>query len=83
MDVWSSSMTQVGVQGLIFITVSILCIAISGWALQSFKFDLFVKQPKGPQAKALHIILSIVIGYQLAGFIMDYIEWSSALKWMM
>ncbi len=82
MDVWSSNADVLGVNGLVHIVVSIICIGISWWALQVFKFDLFVKSPKGPQAKALQIILSIVLGYECASFIMDYAEWSALLKWM-
>jgi len=75
-------MSSMGINGLIFIIVTIACIGISWWALQAFKFDLFVNRPKGAQAKGLQIILSVVIGYQLARFILDYAQWSSLLRWM-
>lgn len=83
MEVWSSQGAYIGVNGLIYITVAIICIGTSWWALQVFKFDLFIKDPKGVQARALQIILSVVIGYQLAKFILDYAQWSSLLKWML
>lgn len=68
--------------GLLNICVTLGCIGISWWALQQFRFDLFVKQPKSAQAKALQVIVSIVLGYLLARFVIDYLSWSTVLKGM-
>lgn len=65
---------------LLAITISIFCIAITWWSLQALKFDKLMNRPKGSQAKALQIILSVVIGYQLAKFLIDYLSWSTNLK---
>lgn len=65
---------------ILSIFISIICIGLSWWALQSFRFDMFTYHPKSPQAKALQIILSIVIGYTLAKFFIDYLGWSFQLK---
>lgn len=65
---------------LLAITISIVCIATTWWALQVVRFDIFTHKPKSSQAKALQIILSIVIGYQLAKFFIDYLSWSTNLK---
>jgi len=65
---------------LLAITISIICIAATWWALQIVRFDLFTFKPKSAQAKALQIILSVVIGYQLAKFFIDYLSWSTNLK---
>jgi len=35
------------------------------------------------QAKLLMIMLSIVIGYSVAKFIIDYMAWSMLLKWLL
>ncbi len=72
--------SYLGYTGLIGILISITCIAITWWALQIFRFDLFTYNPKSPQAKALQIILSIIIGYQLAQFLIDYLGWSMNIK---
>ena len=65
---------------VIGITLSILSIGITWWALQILRFDIFTHSPKSPQAKTLQIILSIVIGYQLAKFFIEYLGWSMNLK---
>jgi uncharacterized integral membrane protein (TIGR02327 family) len=57
-----------------------MSIAVSWWALQSFRFDMLLKNPKGAQAKALQILLSIALGYQIAQFLIDYSHWSALLK---
>ncbi len=62
-----------GVTGLLTILVSIVCIGLSWWALQAFRFDLFVKKADSAQAKLLQILLSIFIGAGVARFFMDYL----------
>lgn len=62
------------------ILLALACIALSWWALQQFRFDLFVRQPRSGQAKMLQILVSIVLGYQLTRFILDYFGWSGLLK---
>lgn len=71
-----------GMTGLVSITVVLLCIGLSWWALQQFRFDLFVKQPRSAPAKMLQVLLSIALGYQIARFVLDYYNWSTLLKGM-
>jgi uncharacterized integral membrane protein (TIGR02327 family) len=65
---------------VINILISIVFIAVSWWALQAFRFDLFVVRADSAQAKLLQILLSIFIGYGVARFFMDYLGWSLMLK---
>lgn len=65
---------------VINILISIVFIALSWWALQAFRFDLFVVKPDSAQAKLLQILLAIFIGYGVARFFMDYLGWSLMLK---
>lgn len=62
--------------GLLGIGVIIVCIALAWWALQIFRFDLFTHNPNSPQARTLQIILAIVLGYLLASFFLDFLNWS-------
>ncbi len=71
---------SVGVSGLIQITVTLVCMTAAWWALQSVRFDLWLKSVRSPQAIMLQIILAIVLGYQLARFLYDYANWSSMLR---
>ncbi|MGD8190332.1 DUF1146 family protein [Brevibacillus ginsengisoli] len=73
-------MNSFAVSAVTNIIVSILCIGFSWWALQAFRFDLFVKHPESGQSKLLHIILSIFIGHGVASFFMEYLGWSMMLK---
>jgi len=62
------------------ILLTIISIGFSWWALQAIRFDIFTHHPSSAQTKILQIILSIVIGYQLAQFFLDYLGWSYNLK---
>lgn len=66
-------MTDLGLNALMSILISLACIAVSWWALQAFRFDVFLAKPGSPQAKMLHILLSIFIGHGVAKFLMEYL----------
>ena len=51
---------SLGLVGLINIVMTLAGIGFSWWILMNVRLDVFMKQPKGPQAKALMIVLSIV-----------------------
>lgn len=70
---------SMAVNGLIYIIIVLVCIAVAWWALQQFKLDLFVKNPRSMQSKVLQIFLSLALGYQVARFIIDYFNWSAML----
>ena len=81
-DVMDSAVKSAGYSGIFNIVITVLCIWGAWWALQNFRFDLFVKQPKSPQAKVLMIMLSVGIGYSVASFIIEYLSWSITIKWL-
>ncbi|MEX1028563.1 MAG: DUF1146 family protein [Paenibacillaceae bacterium] len=66
--------------GIFNIILTVICIWVAWWTLQGFRFDIFMRRPGGPQAKVLQIMLSIMIGYLVSSFIIDYLEWSLLLK---
>lgn len=68
------------ISGIIYILIVLICIALSWWGLQQFRFDLFVKNPRSIQSKLLQIFLSLALGYQVARFIIDYFNWSAMIK---
>lgn len=67
------------ISGVVNIVITILCIWAAWWAMQSFRFDVFLRDPKGSKAKMLMILLSIVLGHGVARFIIDYLQWSLLL----
>jgi len=64
---------------LITIVISILCIGLSWWALQAFRFDMFMKKVDSAQTKLLQILLSIFIGHGVAQFFLEYLSSSLLL----
>lgn len=56
-------------------------IAISWWALQQVRFEIFLRQPTSPQAKLLHILVSIALGYMITRFFVDYLNISLQLAY--
>lgn len=74
--------STIGTSGLISMIVSLLCVVISWWALQNLKLDLVIRYPKSPQGRLLHLLLAIVLGHFVAGFILDYLNWSSQIRYM-
>ncbi|MFM1651220.1 DUF1146 family protein [Brevibacillus sp. B_LB10_24] len=69
-----------GLSALLTIFISLVCIALSWWALQAFRLDLFVKKPDSAQVKLLQILLSIFLGHGVARFFLDYLSSSLLLQ---
>lgn len=74
--------SAIGTSGLISMIVSLLCVAISWWALQNLKLDLVIRYPKSPQGRLLHLLLAIVLGHFVAGFLLDYLGWTAQIRHM-
>lgn len=64
------------IYGFISIILTIVFIGLSWWSLQSLRFDKILKNPNGARAKLLQIFLSIVVGYEISRFFLDYLGWS-------
>ncbi len=71
-----------GSSSLVSMIVSLLCVVLSWWALQNLKLDLFIRYPKSPQGRLLHLLLAIVLGHFVAGFFLDYLSWSGMLRYL-
>ncbi len=78
----NSDYSSIGFTHLTSIILTLACIAVVWWLLQSVRFDLFMKNPSAFQIRGLQVVLSIVLGYALGKFFMDYAYWSSMLKWI-
>lgn len=82
MDVAEQVKNSLAMSGLVNITIVLIAIFLSWWSLQQFRFDLFLKSPKSVPAKMLQVLLSIVLGYEVARFVIDYFNWSQLLQGM-
>ncbi|WP_342553073.1 DUF1146 family protein [Paenibacillus sp. FSL R7-0652] len=65
---------------LISIVVSLICIAITWWSLQHLKLELVIRQPKSAQGRLLHLLIAIILGHAVAGFVIDYLSWTQMLR---
>ncbi|MBP1992609.1 DUF1146 family protein [Paenibacillus eucommiae] len=65
---------------IINIAIYLLCIALSWWALQEFRFDVLLKRPKSAPAIMLQILLSIALGHLVASFFIQYLNFSVGLN---
>ncbi|WP_179088044.1 DUF1146 family protein [Paenibacillus sp. FSL R7-0273] len=72
--------SAIGTSGLVSMIVSLLCVVLSWWALQNLKLDLIIRYPKSPQGRLLHLLLAIVLGHFVAGFLLDYLGWSGQIR---
>ncbi|NEU30395.1 DUF1146 domain-containing protein [bacterium LRH843] len=72
----------IGQQAAIHIVISVFFLAITWWALQSFRFDLFVKQKDSPKAKVLMILVTIAIAQLVSQFFLGYLDSSLLLKYL-
>ena len=71
-----------GQQALVYIFVHILFLVVTWWALQAFKFDLFVKNINSARAKTLMILMTIAISHLVSSFFLEYLNSSTMLKYL-
>lgn len=69
-----------GLTGMMYIIVALVCITLAWMGLQQLRLEVFLKNPKGPYAKVLLIFASIALGYEVASFLIAYVEWTGMLK---
>lgn len=68
-----------GVQAVLYLFVHLISLVVTWWAIQSFKFDLFIKNPQGARAKVLQIFITIAISSLVADFFLNYLNSSLRL----
>ncbi|GAB2721390.1 DUF1146 family protein [Paenibacillus thermoaerophilus] len=71
---------QASVAGLVQIIFILAGIVAAWFALQQVRWDVFLKRPNHPLSKLLLILLSIVIGYNAARFLIDYMALTTVLR---
>ena len=66
-------MAGFGAYAATYLTIHIVTLIVTWWAIQTVKFDLFFKNPSGPRAKVLMILLTIAISYLVGEFFVNYL----------
>jgi len=72
-----------GSQAIAYMVVILASIMLTWWAMQAFRFDVFLREPRSFRARVLQLIVAVVIGYNLARFLMDYTHVASLLRWVL
>ncbi|QKS72746.1 DUF1146 domain-containing protein [Paenalkalicoccus suaedae] len=71
---------SIGQQSLFNILISLMVVTVVWWCVQSFRFDLFVKDPDGIKAKGLMIIFTIALSHLVTSFLLNYLNWSTMIS---
>ncbi|WP_281883116.1 DUF1146 family protein [Paenibacillus sp. YYML68] len=82
MDYVDQLNASLGLKGILNILLVLMFIGLSWWVLQELKLEQLFKRPRGMRAKLLHIMLSVVLGYEITRFVIDYLAWSQWLSGM-
>lgn len=73
---------QLGIQAILYLIVNLFFLALTWWALQSFRFDVFLKNPNSARAKVLMLILTLAIGSTVGNFFFNYLYQSLRLPYL-
>lgn len=66
--------------GLFSILVVLLSILFVWILLSEVKWETLLKNPHSPKARLLQIVISVVLGYLFANFILQYFNFSTMLQ---
>ncbi|MEK4253468.1 MULTISPECIES: DUF1146 family protein [Ureibacillus] len=72
----------IGIQAAIGLISHILFICIAFYALQSIRLDVVFKKGKTFQIQLMYILLSIVLGYSVSKFVLDFTGLSKQLPFI-
>lgn len=73
---------QTGSQAIAYMVVLLASILLTWWALQAFRFDIFLREPRSFKARVFQLIIAVVIGYNLARFLLEYAHFTTLIRWM-
>lgn len=71
-----------GQQALVYLLVNIMFLVIIWWGLQAFRFDVFIKDAKGPRGIVLKIVITIALTHLVSSFFLDYLNMSRMLRFL-
>ncbi|WP_256759176.1 DUF1146 domain-containing protein [Cohnella sp. WQ 127256] len=71
-----------GWNGVFSIFVTLGCVVVAWIVIQEINFDKILRQPRGPRARVLQLLLAVGLGQLVAQFVLDYWTWVGTLKWL-
>ncbi|XID91133.1 DUF1146 domain-containing protein [Paenibacillaceae bacterium WGS1546] len=82
MGIGSDLYATAGWNGLFSIFVTLGCVVVAWIMLQEVKFDKILRNPRGPKARVLLLLLAVGLGHLIARFVLDYWSWVGMLRWL-
>jgi uncharacterized membrane protein YwzB len=73
---------NLGVEGLIQLTVTLLLILVAWRAMRNVKVEQLFQVPSPIEARIIRLFISILLGHGVARFFFDYLSWTSMLKYI-
>lgn len=71
---------NLGVSAVVNIIISVLSIVFCYRVLLSVRIEQLLKVKNLAQGRILHMVLSIVLGHNVARFLIEYLQWSALLS---
>ena len=71
---------SLGQQALFGIMINLMVLVIVWRSIQTFKFDVFFRDPNGGKAKALMILIAIALTHLVSSFLLNYLNWAMSLR---
>jgi uncharacterized integral membrane protein (TIGR02327 family) len=69
-------MANFGFQSAMNLTIHLVALILTWWAMQNIKWEVFVRFPKSARTKVLMIFIAIAVSWLVAKFFIDYVTWS-------
>lgn len=74
-------MDYIGQYAVIHLVLHVVCICIAYWALQSIRLDRFLKG-YATQLQVCMIFVAILLGTAVSNFIVDLLQYSTQVKYL-
>lgn len=71
-----------GQEALFSMFLSLFCIGLSFWSLQSLRLDQLFRKNQTARVRVLYLLLSIAIGSAVSSFFLNYLQWARQLPLM-
>ncbi len=75
-------MDYIGQYAVIHLVLHVVCICIAYWALQSIRLDQFFKKGYTTQLQVCMIFVAILLGTAVSNFIVDLLQYSTQVKYL-
>ncbi|CXT92791.1 TPA: DUF1146 family protein [Staphylococcus aureus] len=75
-------MDYIGQYAVIHLVLHVVCICIAYWALQSIRLDHFFKKGYATQLQVCMIFVAILLGTAVSNFIVDLLQYSTQVKYL-